>query len=209
MADVVKVVRLSLGVLAVVLGLAALGLAHDIRAWDRGVAGADARFVAQPAGVRWGAATWLPPDVSLRTLGLRDDPALRRAEQAFVVAAAAPMGYDNGIRRTRLRALGELALSDVVASGSPAQASRAGNLVGILAATANAKDGVTADERQAADAFDAAIRADPTNADAKRNLELLLRRVKVVGTREGAGGSSGYFGHSLPGAGAGLPGSGY
>jgi hypothetical protein len=53
------------------------------------------------------------------------------------------------------------------------------------------------------------IRADPTNGDAKRNLELLLRRMKVVGEREGTGGSAGYYGHAFAGAGAGLPGSGY
>jgi len=209
MADAVKAVRLCVGVLAVVLGAAALALAHDIRAWDSGVAHADARFAAHPADVRWSASTWLPREVSLQALGLHDDLALRRAEQTFVVAAATPVGYDNGVTRTRVRALSDLALSDVVASGSPAQASRAGNLVGILAATAAAKDGGAADDRRAADAFDAAIRADPANADAKHNLELLLRRMEVVGEREGSGGSSGYFGHSLSGAGAGLPGSGY
>ena len=64
-------------------------------------------------------------------------------------------------------------------------------------------------DRRAAETFEAAIRADPANEDAKYNLELVLRRIKVVGSREGAGGSSGDFGESLPGAGAGLPGSGY
>ena len=39
----------------------------------------------------------------------------------------------------------------------------------------------------------------PDNEDAKYNLELVLRRIKVVGSREGAGGSSGDFGDSLTG----------
>jgi hypothetical protein len=205
----VSVARVVLGVAAVVAGVALLALAHDLRRSDRALAQGDATFVANPAAARWGTGTWLPQNVALRTLGLHDDLAVRRAEQAFAIAVATPFGYDNGRRQTRLRAFGELALSDVVASGSPAQASRAGNLLGILAATARGTNGVPADERRAADTFDAAIRADPANADAKHNLELLLRRMKVVGEREGSGGSSGDLGDSLPGAGAGLPGSGY
>jgi hypothetical protein len=205
----VTAVRIAVGVVVVALGAAVLALAHDVHSWDRAVARGDARFATQPAGAHWSAATWLPQSLSLRALQLRDDLALRRAEQSFAVAIATPVGYDNGSRQTRVRALSELALSDVVANGTAAQASRAGNLVGILAATARATDGAVADERRAADSFDAAIRADPTNGDAKRNLELLLRRMKVVGEREGTGGSAGYYGHAFAGAGAGLPGSGY
>jgi hypothetical protein len=205
----VSAVRIAAGVAAVVAGIAVLALAHDLRRTSHAVGRGDAVYAADPASARWSSATWFPAGVALRALGLDDDLALRRAEQAFRTAAATPFGYDNGRRQTRLRALAELALSDVVASGSPAQASRAGNLLGILAATARGTDGVPADERRAADTFDAAIRADPGNTDAKHNLELLLRRIKVVGEREGAGGSSADLGDSLAGAGAGLPGSGY
>ena len=56
-------------------------------------------------------------------------------------------------------------------------------------------DDPAADERRAAETFEAAIRADPANVDAKHNLELLLRRIKVVGIARGRGRSSaGYFG---------------
>ena len=82
-------------------------------------------------------------------------------------------------------------------------------LLGILAATDDSEADASVADKRAAETFEAAIRADPTNEDAKYNLELVLRRIKVVGSREGAGGSSGDFGDSLPGAGAGLPGSGY
>ena len=63
-------------------------------------------------------------------------------------------------------------------------------------------------ERRAAETFDAAIRADGDNVDPKYNLELLFRRIVVVGTREGAGFGSGTLGGSLAGAGAGAPGIG-
>ena len=130
-------------------------------------------------------------------------------ERAFVVAMAAPVGYDDGRQKARIRGVAELALSTVLASRSPAQASRAGNLLGILAGTDDTGSDASVSDRRAAETFEAAIRADQVNEDAKYNLELILRRIKVVGSREGAGGSSGDFGQSLTGAGAGLPGSGY
>ena len=54
-------------------------------------------------------------------------------------------------------------------------------MLGILAATANdvADPGLV--ERRAAGTFDAAIRADGDNVDPKYNLELLFRRIVVVG----------------------------
>jgi hypothetical protein len=201
--------RIVLGVVSLVLGLAALTLAHDIRSWHEGVDQGDARFAETPAAARWEAATWLPGDPAHSLLSIRDDLAVRSGEKAFVVAMTAPQGYDEGRRKAQLRGLAELELSDALANGSPAQSSRAGNLLGILAASDDSQADASVTERRAAETFEAAIRADPANEDAKYNLELILRRIKVVGSREGAGGSSGDFGDSLPGAGAGLPGSGY
>lgn len=202
-------VRVVLSVAAVAFGATALGLAHDIRSWDRAIERGDARFARQAAGARWGTSTWVPGDAGSDALALADDLALRRAEQAFGIAHAAPAGLDNGRRQAQLRAEAELALSDVIATGSRAQASRAGNLLGILAGTADSEDDAAASEQRAAETFDAAIRADASNTDAKYNLELLLRRIRVVGSREGAGGGSGDLGDSLAGAGSGRPGSGY
>jgi hypothetical protein len=206
---VVRVWRIAVGTLAVVLGVAALALAHDVRAWTTAIDRGDARFSAQPDAARWGAGTWLPGDPALRVTGVADDISVRRGERAFAVAAAAPRGFDNGRRQTQLRALADLELSDTIANGSPSQASRAGNLSGVLAAATETADDPAVGERRAAQTFEAAIRADPSNEDAKHNLELILRRIRVVGSREGAGGSAGFNGDSLTGAGAGLPGSGY
>jgi hypothetical protein len=201
--------RIVVGIAALVLGVVALALAHDVRAWHGGVDRGDARFAAQPEATRWEARTWLPGDPALAALSIREDLAVRRGEKAFVVAMAAPAGFDDGRRKSQVRGLAELALSDALATGSPAQASRAGNLLGILAATDDSESDAAVGDRRAAETFEAAIRADPANEEAKYNLELVLRRIKVVGSREGTGGSSGYYGQSLTGAGAGLPGSGY
>jgi hypothetical protein len=209
MEQVVTPVRFVLSVAAVALGATALGLAHDVRSWDRAIGRGDARFAREPDSAYWDATGWLPGDAGADVLSLADDLALRRAEQAFAVARAAPAGFDNGRRRAQLRAEAELALSDVVATGSRSQASRAGNLLGILAVTTDGEADAAAGEQRALDTLDAAIRADPTNTDAKYNLELLLRRIRVVGSREGAGGGSGNRGDSRAGAGSGTPGSGY
>jgi hypothetical protein len=67
---------------------------------------------------------------------------------------------------------------------------------------------VTADDR-AREAFEAAVRRDPANLDAKYNLELLLRRTRATATREGPGNGSGALGQGRRGAGSGTPGRGY
>jgi hypothetical protein len=205
----VTVGRSVFGIAAVVLGMAVLAFAHDIRAWDTAIARGDARYARHPGDARWVAGTWLPGDPAATALAVGDDVALRRAEQAFAVALAAPAGFDNGRHRAQLRAEADLELSNVVAGGTRAQASRAGNLSGILAATDDTGSDAGEAEKRAAETFDSAIRADPANADAKYNLELLLRRIRVVGTREGAGSGAGDLGDALAGAGSGRPGSGY
>lgn len=198
------VLRISLCVLAAVLGLAALALAHDVHAWRDAVASGDARFAAHPATARWETATWLPQAVAPRALGIGDDLRLRSAERAFEAVARSPRGLDGGRRAAEQRAGAEVALADVVAGGSPRQASRAGNLLGILSGSEESGPDT------AIATFDAAVRADLANTYAKHNLELVLRRIRVVGIREGEGRSVGSgHGHAFAGAGSGRLGSGY
>lgn len=202
--------RVVLCSLAAVLGLGALALAHDVHVWRDATARGDGRFATHPTSARWEAGTWLPRGVAPRALGLRDDLRLRRAEQAFARAEAASRGLDGGRREAERRAAVQIALADVVAGGSPVQASRAGNLLGILTATSGEGVDPTVDLQGANATFDAAVRADLANVDAKHNLELLLRRVRVVGTRESEGGRvAGDSGQVFAGASAGLSGSGY
>lgn len=193
---------------AIIAGFVAV-LAHDVRAWGEALERGDARFASSPATAHWEARTWLPDSVTRRLLALDDDLALRGAERAYVVARRAPRGLDNGARRARLRASAELALAEAVSAGSTAQAARAGNLLGILVATGESGADASATDRRAGELFEAAVRADPDALEAKANLELLLRRIRVVGTREGSGSGSGDRGASRRGAGSSPPGSGY
>ena len=143
------------------------------------------------------------------SVGVGDDVAARRAIRAFDVAEATRRGFDFGETQGRVRSAAEVRLSDVAVRTDATAASQAGNLLGILVdAAGRVAGGVTADAR-AQDAFTAAVRRDTANADAKYNLELLLRRTKATSTRHGAGTGAGSRGRGRRGAGAGTPGRGY
>ena len=199
------IVVLVLVLLAALLALAA----HDALSWRSTLDHGDARLNTGHAGAQWRASTLLPGDPTKALLALGDDLALRRAVRAFLIAEATPRGFDNGVTQTRVRAGAEIVLSDLAARGSAAHASQAGDLLGVLVVKAGQViGGVTADDR-ARSAFEAAVRRDPSNLDAKYNLELLLRRTKATSTRQGPGSGSGALAHGRRGAGAGLPGRGY
>jgi hypothetical protein len=199
----------ALAVVALVLAIGAFVVAADLRAWDADLRRGDARFATAPVRARWSSHHRLPKAPVERLLSVRDDLALRRAVQAFVVAARTPRGFDNGDRQRRARAAAEAALADVAADAPRAAASQAENLLGVLVFTGGrVAGGATADERSQA-AFVAAVRLDPTNAAAKFNLELVLRRQRATGTRTGPNAGTGTRGSARRGAGAGTPGRGY
>ncbi|HEX7084440.1 MAG TPA: hypothetical protein VF186_10035 [Gaiellaceae bacterium] len=192
--------RLALAALLAVAAVAAALAAHDVLAWRAALHHGD-----RVPEVR----SWLPGDPVPSALGLHDDVRLRRAVRAFDAAISTSRGFDAGETRDRVRSAAEVKLSNVAAGRDAAAASQAGDLLGVLVAQGGTvTGGVTADER-AQDAFDAAIRRDFANADAKYNLELLLRRTKATSTRHGAGTGSGTRGRGNRGAGAGAPGRGY
>ena len=111
--------------------------------------------------------------------------------------------------RTTRRSLAEVRLTDLATHGPAADASQAGNLLGVLVAgSGRVTGGITADDR-ARSTFEAAIRRDPGNTAARYNLELLLRRTRATSTRQGPGNGSGALGHGRRGAGSGTPGRGY
>jgi hypothetical protein len=205
----VRIVRLSLALILVVLAAFAAVGANDVLSWRSALTRGDARLASHPGLAQWHASTLLPGDPARAALALDDDLALRRAVRAFLVAEATPRGFDNGVTQTRSRSAGEVVLSDLAAHGSATHASQAGDLLGVLVARGGRViGGVTADDRALA-AFEAAVRRDPTNEDAKYNLELLLRRTRATATRQGPGNGSGALGHGRRGAGSGTPGRGY
>jgi len=90
-------------------------------------------------------------------------------------------------------------------------ASEADNLLGILAFADSTQTGPAAPapvDQSVAD-FQAAVRLEPGNVDAKFNLELLLHQLLARGIRPGSNSSAGGPAKGHRGAGGGLPGRGY
>jgi hypothetical protein len=205
----VRIVPLVAAVLLLAAALVLALAAHDASAWRSQLRSGDRQLQRHPSAARWRADTWLPGDPVRKAAGLDDGIRIRRAVRLFLIARRTGLGFDNGATRSRVRADAEVALSDAADRGPAASASQASNLLGVLVIRGGrVVGGVTADDR-ARSAFEASIRRDPSNTDAKYNLELLLRRTAATATRQGQGNGTGTRGHGRRGAGAGTPGRGY
>jgi hypothetical protein len=188
-----------------VVAVATAVLTHDARSWRDAVARGDMTYAEAPARADWHAETWLPGDPLGHAVGEPESVELRRAIRLFVIAIRTGRGFDNGESRARARSVAQSALAAVATQSSGSAASQADDLLGVLEALG---PGVTADE-DAAVSFRNAVLADPANVDAKTNLELALRRLRAVSSRQGPGNGSGPRGTGRRGAGSGTPGRGY
>ena len=138
-----------------------------------------------------------------------EDARLRAAVAAYEASARAGLGFDSGQTRTILRSRAQALLTEVAVAEDREAAAQADVLLGVLAASGGrSADGQTPDELSR-DLFETAVRLDNGNVDAKFDLELVVRRLRAVGARSGAGQGSGPRGGGRRGAGAGLPGRGY
>jgi hypothetical protein len=204
-----RLLNLAIAATAVGLAAGAVALARDVGSWEDALRAGDAVLSRSPGRADWEADPIGPRDPAGRLLGVGDDVELRQALRAYLVAEQAPHGFDLGERRARARSAAEVLLSDVAAANDGAPASQAANLMGILVhRTGRVADGTTAEDRSIA-AFETAVHIDPGNPDPKFNLELMLRRARATGVREGPGAGSGPRGPGRRGAGAGTPGRGY
>ena len=197
--------------LAVVLALLAL----DVSRSHEALAGGDVDFRVTPEtpGL-WRAGTVVPSDAAGRLLGTADDLEVRRAIRSVRLARLDdPSASVSDPQLALLRNDAQARLDALVAGdGSDAEKSRAAGLLGVIGLArlvTETQDRVALLSATAAN-LQLAIALDPTNDDAKYNLELVLQRSRGIQLTEGAGGqnpSPGGTGSS--GAGAGDPGSGY
>jgi len=195
----VRALRLVPALLLVALAVVVALLAGDVRAWQE-------TFESGQTTV----STRLPWNVAARTLAVEDDAQARRAIALFRATASVHGRLDNALGVTAARANAETALA-AVARGRGARASQAATLLGVLAFGDLARGGGR-DSSQAETAvgdFENAIRADPSDANAKYDLELLLRSLAARGVRTGPGAGSGAGATGHKGAGSGTPGQGY
>ena len=193
-------------------------VAIDTLRWARTIEDDDRRFVAAPASQGlWEADTLLPDAASRRMLAVGDDVSYRRTLRLYwPVRPGQPIvGPEAEIARGRVQTeLSQLARADA----DPAQRSQALTALGVLTvgvyySTYYGSSGGPQDAaeraqvlRTAIGLFQGAIEADPGNAEAKRNLELLLRdqsAAQIVGDDPSGNAAEG----DAPGAGR--AGSGY
>jgi hypothetical protein len=199
----------TLVVVGFVAGLALLLLALDIARAERELQRDDARFLAQPrVPGYWEANGLLPLDLGRRVLGVQDDVERRRAVQLFW--RAHPRDYTPPTpTRLAQRAQVQAALAETDAGSGPA-ASQTATLLGVLALLTPPEDAeVTQVLNAAAAAFRRAIAFDPTNEDAKHNLESVLWTGQRQSRGRGGGTSTSGSPREYGGAAASNRGSGY
>jgi hypothetical protein len=197
--------------LAVGLGLMALDVSRSRDALVQG----DVEYLVTPQKADiWNADTVIPRDLAVRMIGTEDDLELRRAVRAVLLARLAdPSVSVSDPAIALLRNAAQARLDYIVASdASAADKSRAAGLLGVIGLArliSETQDRVAALSSTVAN-LQLAIELDPSNQDAKYNLELALQRSRGIQLTEGAGGQNPSPGGSgSSGAGAGDPGSGY
>jgi hypothetical protein len=204
---------------AILLVLAVLTalLAADVRSWQRTLRQDDALVAAAPKLATWRPHTHLS-SLAEHVLGGRDDVEARRAIALYLENVNVPIRLDNAQQVAVARGRAEQALAAVARTSGGARASQAETLLGVLVFTDvgpsndpfEETTGLDPDQAQASLAdFDDAVRADPSNAVAKYDLELALRALLSQGIRVGPGQQTGAGSHGQRGAGGGIPGNGY
>jgi hypothetical protein len=182
--------------------------AQDVRAWRGAFAGGDARAAAG-LPTQWRASTSLPAGWSEAALGLRSQRALRLAITAFQRTYATPPGFDSGLAAVHARDAAEAALAARAGDADAARASQALDLLGLLLFGDSTNGAGSAAAVRAVSDLDRAVEVDPANADAKANLELVVRLLRTNGERVGPNAGVGPRSHGHRGAAAGATGEGY
>jgi hypothetical protein len=187
-------------------------LAADVSVWRSTVARDDLRFRALPAHRQlWRPPTLLPGDPASLLIGTGSTVSYRRALQYFWYSR---IGSDPEVRQDTptLRATAQNKLLDQISSAPTSQErSAAANLLGVLVVTTPSIGSDAGSTTQlltrAAQYFQQAVAIDAGNANAKQNLELVLRLQRPGNGRFGHDARSGYgFGR---GRGVSTTGSGF
>ena len=171
---------LAAEILAVPLALALVLTAADVLRVPRELAADDVRFQAAPRLPRplWDGLGFLPAEPGVRLLGARDDVAYRQTTTLF---ARVQPGTVN-ITGPALEALRGRAQLDVTLRSrletDPERRAKLLNLYGILTLSRFSTDAAESQQilSRGIGAFQYATEIDPSNEDALRNLEVVLRR---------------------------------
>lgn len=211
-------VRIALAAGAVVcllLAVLLVLLAIDVARVRDAVNSGDVRYRAGAGSVTlWDADEIVPLAVARNLLGTKDDVEFRLAVRALRVSRLGdPSVSLSDPEFALLRNEAQARLEAVFATDpDPSRRSRAAGLLGVLglARLITETEGRSALLSSTIANLQRAIALDPTNDDAKYNLELAYQRASGVQLTEGAAGLNPSPGGSgAKGAGAGQPGTGY
>jgi hypothetical protein len=196
--------------LAVVASAALVVFAVDVLRWDEQLTVQDVRFRAVPEQASYSEPSAVYPfGLAKRALEGADDLAFRRQLQLFV--RVRPGAVADAIEYEQLRGEAQVELARLSrVDPDPRRRSRAANMIGVLALdpqrVPTSFDDFNRVLQGAIDAFRYAVELDPSNAEAKRNLELALRVPGTATLPPNAPSGSGDVGKT---AGLGTTGTGY
>jgi hypothetical protein len=200
--------RIALVALLAAGAVVAALLGDDVRSWRNALTGGDAVYAATPSRASWSPSTRVD-GIAEALLGTGDDLRLRQALQLYVDASKVRLRLDNAVEVESARARAQDALERAARGHDRQGASQALTLLGILAFRAAAAGGAQSQVDAAIADFTDALRADTGNEQAAYDLELLLRRIAVHGSRTAPGRGNGFGRGSLNGGGGGQAGNGY
>jgi hypothetical protein len=198
-------------VLSVVLVLAAV----DVVGWERALRSGDVRYRASEGDDRlWERNALLPVDIGRGLLAVDDDIAFRQALRSLRLAHLDdPLASVSDPEVALSRNAAQVRLEAVAAGNDdPTRRSRAAGLLGVLGLARYITETEQRDVLLATtvSSLRLAIALDPSNDEAKLNLELAFQRGRGYQLTEGSGGANPTPGGTgSKGAGTGQPGSGY
>ena len=155
-------------------------LARDVGRWPAAIREGDLAVAASAHSrhARWSVDEALPFTPARRLLGVGDDVVFRQAAVLFRRAYPSDAAFAASADGAMLRIRAETALARAIRTDATGpRASAASNMLGILALidAATSRTGTVPVDRSVL-AFQEAIRLDPSNEQAKQNLELLFRQ---------------------------------
>jgi hypothetical protein len=201
------------GLVCLVLGTFLILLATDVLRWSSELQASDVRYRATPsARGLWQIDALVPGDPGRSLLGIDDDLALRKAVRSLQLSRLGSRAHFKPQLIVQ-RADAEARLQTLASGGGDRkERSRAAELLGVLqlASPANNPQQRSAFLLKAVTNLQKAIQLDPSNDEAKYNLEVALRGTHGVQTVQGAPTPNVTAGRpGSRGAAAGGPGGGY